>query len=1150
MNKTQLKRSSFGNLNFRIRKIKLKKKKLAAIISTLITTMMFTSISYAYDGEYKIMGEANKEINIYEDLKANYSLGQGQNYKYLITSGDMDKNNPLKIVNNGYGLSEQNTKVGLHIVNRYGTDSDLFDEESLGNDHPNYRIVNIKVGDVEEKSYLKYFGFEDGSFVGQDYGIDNVKYLNLNFNNLVLGGNLIDGYGANDFEITQEIFYDENDNELTVGDAIVKIENSTLLNSVARWDLSSDNIDIEFKNSLIGKTDNNNQGDMINFVGNNRKNINFKWLDTAVLGKGDIVRTLDNEYELTDTKYTLDLEFEASENHPESKVNLHFDNSNVEKNKVFHGILMKNYGDNNYYGEDSFIDGVFNNAKFQNFQSRVIGRVNYTFSSDNNKLFNGLEEMSEDEISKWKLNRERQVGIYSDFNNPEKASFNKSILNLYDGNGSVYKLINQGFKSDTSGIKDENGRYLEYIDVTKISSYISINNSGVYGEGADNNEKLDIENKIELSGVNGTVNPKISLGPIIGTVVKKPEVYADISSYEYNYDSNLNNVYDPPFRFGGYDHEGNRAPDEFFEAMNRLEEFAYDINGNYVGPEYEKVNGVYEYVGGGGGFTIDGEMLPFYKSSVYYYNLSPEFKEGKAVIDITNDFNGELTDLLFIDKLNVLKGQVELKEKQYDIPSITVNEGSLLKVRGDVEFKLGDYNFIENWKYNPVTDEDEKIKIYPSSWESNFHINGKMAATGSGNMEMIAYNSSFFMNGGVLDLATFTNNIDSGTSVSLKLQKLDSTNGKIIMGAYLDNSKRQSDHLAVRDVFGKTKLEVVNRASEYKMLDDGGIELVSIEGAADNTAIPAFYFEMDSFLSVDEDIEYFLEKRDNKWFIVSTESTGNITPSNPVEQLVIEIPGPNVFVPNMRGTVNSVRDRMNAQKIEKDGSYFWMKGINVDYKLSPLKSKTNLVQMGLDKDMGDGLLAGLFLDYGDTKFKHPMVNGTATGYGLGVYASQSFNNGVFVDGVFRGLTGHVKYDSYQGKHNVNGYTLDLTLGKKIERESFNISPFVGVSHNKVNGFILNESDKLKWSAPDSKFNETKAGFQIEFAKNSFKPTLTVSAINTNGLADKNGKKSFTDGEIKFGVNKEYKNLQLNGSINSRFGTIKETDVRIGVTYKW
>ena len=191
---------------------------------------------------------------------------------------------------------------------------------------------------------------------------------------------------------------------------------------------------------------------------------------------------------------------------------------------------------------------------------------------------------------------------------------------------------------------------------------------------------------------------------------------------------------------------------------------------------------------------------------------------------------------------------------------------------------------------------------------------------------------------------------------------------------------------------------------------------------------------------------------------------------------------------------NDVERRMGDIRLARTETGLWAKyqGGNSEYNDTDSREKAvyvdqryNAIQVGYDKSVGDWIVGGTF-SYGTTKDKYidnrdtGKLNGTGkeTGFNGGVYGTLKQKDGSYFDIIAK--VGQIKnnYEVYtkdwdkdkknddkvNSEYKVNGTSLSVEYGKRIEREGFYVEPSMELTVNRVAGHseeVTSEVHKYK-----------------------------------------------------------------------------------------
>ncbi len=178
---------------------------------------------------------------------------------------------------------------------------------------------------------------------------------------------------------------------------------------------------------------------------------------------------------------------------------------------------------------------------------------------------------------------------------------------------------------------------------------------------------------------------------------------------------------------------------------------------------------------------------------------------------------------------------------------------------------------------------------------------------------------------------------------------------------------------------------------------------------------------------------------------------------------------------------NDVERRMGDIRLAQTETGLWAKyqGGSSEYNDTDSRKKAvhvdqtyNAIQVGYDKSVGDWIVGGTF-SYGTTKDKYidnrdtGKLNGTGkeTGVSGGVYGTLKQKDGSYLDVIAK--VGQIKnnYEVYtkdwdkdkknddkvNSEYKVNGTSLSVEYGKRIEREGFYVEPSMELTVNRVAG---------------------------------------------------------------------------------------------------
>jgi hypothetical protein len=178
---------------------------------------------------------------------------------------------------------------------------------------------------------------------------------------------------------------------------------------------------------------------------------------------------------------------------------------------------------------------------------------------------------------------------------------------------------------------------------------------------------------------------------------------------------------------------------------------------------------------------------------------------------------------------------------------------------------------------------------------------------------------------------------------------------------------------------------------------------------------------------------------------------------------------------------NDVERRMGDIRLAQTETGLWAKyqGGSSEYNDTDSREKAvhvdqtyNAIQVGYDKSVGDWIVGGTF-SYGTTKDKYidnrdtGKLNGTGkeTGVNGGVYGTLKQKDGSYLDIIAK--VGQIKnnYEVYtkdwdkdkknddkvNSEYKVNGTSLSVEYGKRIEREGFYVEPSMELTVNRVAG---------------------------------------------------------------------------------------------------
>lgn len=191
---------------------------------------------------------------------------------------------------------------------------------------------------------------------------------------------------------------------------------------------------------------------------------------------------------------------------------------------------------------------------------------------------------------------------------------------------------------------------------------------------------------------------------------------------------------------------------------------------------------------------------------------------------------------------------------------------------------------------------------------------------------------------------------------------------------------------------------------------------------------------------------------------------------------------------------NDVERRMGYIRLAQTETGLWAKyqGGSSEYNDTDSRKKAvhvdqtyNAIQVGYDKSVGDWIVGGTF-SYGTTKDKYidnrdtGKLNGTGkeTGFNGGVYGTLKQKDGSYFDIIAK--VGQIKnnYEVYtkdwdkdkknddkvNSEYKVNGTSLSVEYGKRIEREGFYVEPSMELTVNRVAGHseeVTSEVHKYK-----------------------------------------------------------------------------------------
>ena len=191
---------------------------------------------------------------------------------------------------------------------------------------------------------------------------------------------------------------------------------------------------------------------------------------------------------------------------------------------------------------------------------------------------------------------------------------------------------------------------------------------------------------------------------------------------------------------------------------------------------------------------------------------------------------------------------------------------------------------------------------------------------------------------------------------------------------------------------------------------------------------------------------------------------------------------------------NDVERRMGDIRLAQTETGLWAKyqGGSSEYNDTDSRKKAvhvdqtyNAIQVGYDKSVGDWIVGGTF-SYGTTKDKYidnrdtGKLNGTGkeTGVSGGVYGTLKQKDGSYLDVIAK--VGQIKnnYEVYtkdwdkdkknddkvNSEYKVNGTSLSVEYGKRIEREGFYVEPSMELTVNRVAGHseeVTSEVHKYK-----------------------------------------------------------------------------------------
>ena len=191
---------------------------------------------------------------------------------------------------------------------------------------------------------------------------------------------------------------------------------------------------------------------------------------------------------------------------------------------------------------------------------------------------------------------------------------------------------------------------------------------------------------------------------------------------------------------------------------------------------------------------------------------------------------------------------------------------------------------------------------------------------------------------------------------------------------------------------------------------------------------------------------------------------------------------------------NDVERRMGDIRLAQTKTGLWAKyqGGSSEYNDTDSRKKAvhvdqtyNAIQVGYDKSVGDWIVGGTF-SYGTTKDKYidnrdtGKLNGTGkeTGFNGGVYGTLKQKDGSYFDIIAK--VGQIKnnYEVYtkdwdkdkknddkvNSEYKVNGTSLSVEYGKRIEREGFYVEPSMELTVNRVAGHseeVTSEVHKYK-----------------------------------------------------------------------------------------
>ena len=191
---------------------------------------------------------------------------------------------------------------------------------------------------------------------------------------------------------------------------------------------------------------------------------------------------------------------------------------------------------------------------------------------------------------------------------------------------------------------------------------------------------------------------------------------------------------------------------------------------------------------------------------------------------------------------------------------------------------------------------------------------------------------------------------------------------------------------------------------------------------------------------------------------------------------------------------NDVERRMGDIRLAQTETGLWAKyqGGSSEYNDTDSRKKAvhvdqtyNAIQVGYDKSVGDWIVGGTF-SYGTTNDKYidnrdtGKLNGTGkeTGFNGGVYGTLKQKDGSYFDIIAK--VGQIKnnYEVYtkdwdkdkknddkvNSEYKVNGTSLSVEYGKRIEREGFYVEPSMELTVNRVAGHseeVTSEVHKYK-----------------------------------------------------------------------------------------